>query len=44
VFNIVAVLLYPALGHLLGLSRHAFGLWSGTAINDTSSVVAAAYT
>ena len=43
-FNIVAVLLYPAIGHLLGLSQHAFGLWSGTAINDTSSVVAAAYT
>ncbi len=37
-FNIVAVLLYPAIGHLLGLSQHAFGLWSGTAINDTSSV------
>jgi uncharacterized integral membrane protein (TIGR00698 family) len=43
-FNVVAVLLYPAIGHLLGLSQHAFGLWSGTAINDTSSVVAAAYT
>jgi uncharacterized integral membrane protein (TIGR00698 family) len=42
-FNIVAVLLYPAIGHLLGLSQHVFGLWSGTAINDTSSVVAAAY-
>jgi uncharacterized integral membrane protein (TIGR00698 family) len=42
-FNIIAVLLYPAIGHLLGLSQHAFGLWSGTAINDTSSAVAAAY-
>ena len=42
-FNVVGVLLFPALGHLLGLSQHAFGLWSGTAINDTSSVVAAAY-
>lgn len=42
-FNIVAVLLFPPLGHLMGLSSHAFGLWSGTAINDTSSVVAAAY-
>jgi uncharacterized integral membrane protein (TIGR00698 family) len=40
-FNIVAVLLYPALGHLLGLSQHSFGLWAGTAINDLSSVVAA---
>jgi uncharacterized integral membrane protein (TIGR00698 family) len=44
VFNVVAVLLYPALGHLMGLSQSAFGLWAGTAINDTSSVVAAAYT
>lgn len=43
-FNVLAVLMYPALGHLLGLSQHAFGLWSGTAINDTSSVIAAAYT
>lgn len=40
-FNVVAVLLYPSIGHLLGLSQHAFGLWAGTAINDTSSVVAA---
>lgn len=44
VFNLVAVVLYPTLGHVLGLSQHAFGLWAGTAINDTSSVVAAAYT
>jgi uncharacterized integral membrane protein (TIGR00698 family) len=42
-FNIVAVLLFPLIGHLLGLSDHGFGLWAGTAINDTSSVVAAAY-
>lgn len=40
-FNVVAVLLYPSIGHLLDLSQHAFGLWAGTAINDTSSVVAA---
>jgi uncharacterized integral membrane protein (TIGR00698 family) len=40
-FNVVAVLLYPSLGHLLGLSQHSFGLWAGTAINDVSSVVAA---
>ena len=40
-FNVVAVLVYPTLGHVMGLSQHAFGLWSGTAINDTSSVVAA---
>jgi uncharacterized membrane protein YadS len=42
-FNVVAVLLFPPLGHLLGLSPEAFGLWAGTAINDTSSVVAAGY-
>lgn len=42
-FNIVAVVLFPLLGHLLGLSSHAYGLWAGTAVNDTSSVVAAAY-
>jgi uncharacterized integral membrane protein (TIGR00698 family) len=42
-FNIVAVLAFPPLGHLLGLSPEAFGLWAGTAINDTSSVVAAGY-
>lgn len=42
-FNIVAVLAMPQLGHLLALDTHAFGLWAGTAINDTSSVVAAGY-
>jgi uncharacterized integral membrane protein (TIGR00698 family) len=42
-FNIVAVLAFPPLGHLLGLSAESFGLWAGTAINDTSSVVAAGY-
>ncbi|TCC43809.1 putative sulfate exporter family transporter [Kribbella capetownensis] len=42
-FNVVAVLAFPPLGHLMGLSPEAFGLWAGTAINDTSSVVAAGY-
>lgn len=42
-FNIVAVFLFPPLGHLFGLSDNGFGMWSGTAINDTSSVVAASY-
>jgi len=42
-FNIVAVVAFPQIGHLLGLDPHAFGLWAGTAINDTSSVVAAGY-
>lgn len=42
-FNVVAVLTFPAVGHALSLSQSAFGLWAGTAINDTSSVVAAAF-
>jgi uncharacterized integral membrane protein (TIGR00698 family) len=42
-FNVLAVLIFPALGHLMQLTQHAFGLWAGTAINDTSSVVAAAF-
>ena len=42
-FNIIAVLTFPALGHALGMDGHSFGLWAGTAINDTSSVVAAAF-
>lgn len=42
-FNVAAVLTFPAIGHALALSQHAFGLWAGTAINDTSSVVAAGF-
>jgi len=42
-FNILAVLIFPALGHILGLNDYAFGLWAGTAVNDTSSAVAAGY-
>lgn len=42
-FNIAAVLIFPPLGHVLGMGGHAFGLWAGTAVNDTSSVVATAY-
>ncbi|GAB4587136.1 YeiH family protein [Nocardia sp. IFM 10818] len=41
VFNVLAVLVFPPAGRLLGLSDEAFGLWAGTAINDTSSVLAA---
>lgn len=40
-FNIIAVFIFPALGHAIGLSDTGFGMWAGTAINDTSSVVAA---
>lgn len=42
-FNIAAVFLFPPAGRLLGMDEASFGLWAGTAINDTSSVVAAAY-
>ena len=42
-FNIAAVLVFPFFGHVLQMSDVGFGLWAGTAINDTSSVVAAAY-
>ena len=41
-FNVIAVFIFPALGHLLGMNDTGFGIWAGTAINDTSSVVAAA--
>lgn len=41
--NIVAVLTFPAIGQMLGMRPQVFGLWAGTAINDTSSVVAAGY-
>lgn len=40
-FNIVAVFLFPALGQFLNMSDYGFGIFAGTAINDTSSVVAA---
>jgi uncharacterized integral membrane protein (TIGR00698 family) len=39
-FGLLAVLVYPVIGHWLVLSDRAFGLWAGTAVNDTSQVVA----
>lgn len=41
-FNVLAALIFPTLGSMLGLSNEGFGLFAGTAINDTSSVTAAA--
>ena len=41
-FNIAAALIFPTLGGLLHLSDYGFGLFAGTAVNDTSSVTAAA--
>lgn len=43
-FNVIAAFLFPFLGHTMQMSDFHFGLWAGTAINDTSSVVAAGYT
>lgn len=41
-FNILAALIFPTLGGMIGLSDYGFGLFAGTAVNDTSSVTAAA--
>ncbi len=41
-FNVIAALIFPSLGGILGLSNEGFGLFAGTAVNDTSSVTAAA--
>ena len=43
-FNIIAALIFPTLGVKLGMTHTGFGMWAGTAINDTSSVVAASGT
>ncbi len=40
VFGLLAVVVYPILGHLRHLSDTFFGTWAGTAVNDTSQVVA----
>lgn len=42
-FDMAMIVLFPILGRMLGLSDMAYGLWAGTAVNDTSSVVAAGY-
>ncbi|MBV8060023.1 MAG: putative sulfate exporter family transporter [Alphaproteobacteria bacterium] len=39
--NAVALMIFPTLGHLVGLSQEQFGIWSALAIHDTSSVVGA---
>lgn len=46
-FNVLAAIFFPTFGKLLGFSTttgEAFGMFAGTAINDTSSVTAAAST
>lgn len=42
-FDILMVVAFPIIGKYLGMSDLGFGLWTGTAVNDTSSVVAAGY-
>ena len=42
-FDMVMIVLFPIFGKSLGLSDVMYGLWSGTAVNDTSSVVAAGF-
>lgn len=42
-FDMAMIVLFPIMGRWMGLSDMAYGLWSGTAVNDTSSVVAAGY-
>lgn len=42
-FDILTVVVIPWIGIALGMSNMGYGLWVGTAVNDTSSVVAAGY-
>lgn len=43
IFDVLMIILFPIMGKMLNLSELAYGLWTGTAVNDTSSVVAAGY-
>ena len=43
IFDLITVIAFPYFGKLIGLSDTGYGLWVGTAVNDTSSVVAAGY-
>lgn len=43
IFDMVMVALYPIMGRLLGMSDIAYGIWAGTSVNDTASVVASGY-
>lgn len=40
-YNVLAAVVFPYIGQAMGLTAESFGLWAGTAVNDTSSVVAA---
>lgn len=43
IFDVLMVVLFPIMGRALSMSDMGYGLWTGTAVNDTSSVVAAGY-
>lgn len=43
-FNVLAALIFPMFGHAIGLGSEGFAVFAGTAVNDTSSVTAAAST
>jgi len=43
IFDVLTVVLIPWIGIALGMSNMGYGLWVGTCVNDTSSVVAAGY-
>ncbi len=43
IFDMIMILIFPIMGQMLNLTDMAYGLWAGTAVNDTSSVVAAGY-
>ena len=43
IFDMVMVALYPLMGKALGMSDIAYGIWAGTSVNDTASVVASGY-
>ncbi len=42
-FDMAMIVLFPIMGRELGMTDEAFGIWAGTAVNDTSSVVATGY-
>lgn len=42
-FDMAMIILFPIMGRALGMDAEAFGIWAGTAVNDTSSVVATGY-
>ena len=42
-FDMIMVALYPIMGTVLGMSDIAYGIWAGTSVNDTASVVASGY-